>query len=58
LKYEFLTFGRQKRKSKTINSRDSLVVTHPTTSLPAYGLSKLRLSGREALFYFQMVKSR
>jgi hypothetical protein len=46
------------QKYKTINSMDSLVVTHPTTSLPAYGLSKLRLSGREALFYFQMVKSR
>ena len=31
--------------SKTINSRDSLVVTHPTTSLPAYGFSTAERTG-------------
>ena len=35
----------RKAKSKTINSRDSLVVTHPTTSLPAYGLSTAERTG-------------
>ena len=33
------SLGRVKeQKGKTINSRDSLVVTHPTTSLPAHWL--------------------
>ncbi len=35
----------EEAKSKTINSRDSLVVTHPTTSLPAYGLSTAERTG-------------
>src|ERR1700678_1303877 len=33
------------QKCKTINSRDSLVVTHPTTSLPAYGFSTAERTG-------------
>ena len=30
---------KKKTKTKTYNSRDSLVVTHPTTNRPACGLS-------------------
>jgi hypothetical protein len=33
------------KKSKTINSRYSLVVTHPTTNLPAHGLSTAERTG-------------
>src|ERR1700728_36063 len=33
------------KKCKTINSRDSLVVTHPTTNLPAHGLSTAERTG-------------
>src|SRR5689334_16503887 len=32
-------------EAKTINSADSLVVTHPTTKTPAYGLSTAELTG-------------
>jgi 3D (Asp-Asp-Asp) domain-containing protein len=35
----------QKENSKTINSRYSLVVTHPTTNLPAHGLSTAERTG-------------
>jgi hypothetical protein len=34
------------KNSKTINSRYSLVVTHPTTNLPAHGLSTAERTGR------------
>src|SRR5271156_5307555 len=33
------------KKCKTINSRYSLVVTHPTTNLPAHGLSTAERTG-------------
>jgi hypothetical protein len=33
------------KKCKTINSRDSLVVTHPTTSLPAHVLRTAERTG-------------
>ena len=33
------------QKTKTYNSRDSLVVTHPTTSRPACGLSMAERTG-------------
>jgi hypothetical protein len=33
------------RTKKTINSRYSLVVTHPTTNLPAHGLSTAERTG-------------
>ena len=39
---------RQEKKSKTINSRYSLVVTHPTTNLPAHGLSTTERTGSPA----------
>jgi hypothetical protein len=35
----------KKQKKKTINSRYSLVVTHPTTNLPAHGLSTAERTG-------------
>ncbi|KAJ5289654.1 Formin binding protein (FNB3) [Penicillium atrosanguineum] len=34
---------------KTYNSRDSLVVTHPTTNLPACGLSTAERTGSPVL---------
>src|SRR2546421_12716391 len=37
------------QKCKTINSRYSLVVTHPTTNLPAHGLSTTERTGSPAL---------
>jgi hypothetical protein len=37
--------GEKGKKSKTINSRYSLVVTHPTTNLPAHGLSTAERTG-------------
>jgi hypothetical protein len=36
---------RAKKRSKTINSRYSLVVTHPTTNRPAHGLSTAERTG-------------
>ena len=36
---------KDEQKSKTINSRYSLVVTHPTTNLPAHGLSTAERTG-------------
>jgi hypothetical protein len=33
------------KKTKTINSRYSLVVTHPTTNRPAHGLSMTERTG-------------
>ena len=33
------------KKTKTYNRRDSLVVTHPTTNLPACGLSTAERTG-------------
>ena len=36
-------------KAKTYNSRDSLVVTHPTTNLPACGLSTAERTGSPVL---------
>ena len=36
---------RQFKKIKTYNRRDSLVVTHPTTNLPACGLSTAERTG-------------
>jgi hypothetical protein len=36
-------------KSKTINSADSLVVTHPTTNVPAQGLSTAERTGSPVL---------
>ncbi|KAJ5698393.1 hypothetical protein N7462_000398 [Penicillium macrosclerotiorum] len=40
--------NRNKNK-KTYNSRDSLVVTHPTTNLPACGLSTAERTGSPVL---------
>jgi hypothetical protein len=37
------------QKCKTINSRYSLVVTHPTTNLPAHGLSTAERTGSPVL---------
>ncbi|KAJ5773059.1 hypothetical protein N7457_007955, partial [Penicillium paradoxum] len=37
--------GEQKEKTKTYNSEDSLVVTHPTTNSPACGLSTAERTG-------------
>ena len=37
------------KKTKTINSWDSLVVTHPTTSQPACGLSTAERTGSPVL---------
>jgi hypothetical protein len=37
--------GLAREKAKTINSRYSLVVTHPTTNLPAHGLSTAERTG-------------
>ena len=36
---------RKRKNRKTINSRYSLVVTHPTTNLPAHGLSTAERTG-------------
>jgi hypothetical protein len=36
---------KTRQKCKTINSRYSLVVTHPTTNLPAHGLSTTERTG-------------
>jgi hypothetical protein len=36
---------KQKTKTKTYNSWDSLVVTHPTTNQPACGLSMAERTG-------------
>ena len=36
---------KEKKKRKTYNRRDSLVVTHPTTNLPACGLSTAERTG-------------
>ncbi|EYE90135.1 hypothetical protein EURHEDRAFT_467890 [Aspergillus ruber CBS 135680] len=36
-------------KTKTYNSRDSLVVTHPTTNRPACGLSTAERTGSPVL---------
>ena len=43
--YRDRTKREAKKRAKTINSRDSLVVTHPTTNLPAYGLSTAERTG-------------
>jgi hypothetical protein len=37
--------GQKKKKPKTINIRDSLVVTHPTTSLTAHCFSTAERTG-------------
>jgi hypothetical protein len=37
------------KRTKTINSRYSLVVTHPTTNLPARGLSTTEQTGSSVL---------
>src|SRR5437016_1689101 len=37
--------GKRSKMKKTINSRYSLVVTHPTTNLPAHGLSTAERTG-------------
>ena len=44
-------FGKNlwSQKCKTINSRYSLVVTHPTTNLPAHGLSMAERTGSPAV---------
>src|SRR5947207_12281727 len=36
---------RHKQRAKTYNSRDSLVVTHPTTNRPSCGLSTAERTG-------------
>ena len=36
---------QKEKTTKTYNSRDSLVVTHPTTNLPACGLSTAERTG-------------
>jgi hypothetical protein len=36
---------KERKKAKTINSRYSLVVTHPTTNRPAHGLSMTERTG-------------
>ncbi|KAJ5600832.1 hypothetical protein N7450_001899 [Penicillium hetheringtonii] len=41
--------GRKNRKTKTYNSRDSHVVTHHTTNLPACGLSTAERTGSPVL---------
>ncbi|PTB71335.1 hypothetical protein M440DRAFT_1344579, partial [Trichoderma longibrachiatum ATCC 18648] len=40
-----------KKRTKTYNSRCSLVVTHPTTNLPVSGLSMGERTGPRALHY-------
>ena len=40
---------RNKKNTKTYNRRDSLVVTHPTTNLPACGLSTAERTGSPVL---------
>ena len=40
---------RAQKKPKTYNSRDSLVVTHPTTNRPACGLSTAERTGSPVL---------
>ena len=42
-KHNYRCFAR--KKTKTYNSRDSLVVTHPTTNRPACGLSMAERTG-------------
>ena len=42
-KHNYRCFAR--KKTKTYNSRDSLVVTHPTTNRPACGLSTAERTG-------------
>jgi hypothetical protein len=37
--------SKSKKKKKTYNSQDSLVVTHPTTNSPACGLSTAERTG-------------
>jgi hypothetical protein len=39
----------KQEETKTYNSRDSLVVTHPTTNLPACGLSTAERTGSPVL---------
>ena len=42
-KYQrYMLAKRAKKQKKTYNSRDSLVVTHPTTNRPACGLNAVR----------------
>jgi hypothetical protein len=43
--YETLLVLVRSRNAKTINSRYSLVVTHPTTNRPAHGLSTAERTG-------------
>jgi hypothetical protein len=38
------------KRTKTINSWDSLVVTHPTTNQPAHSLSTTERTGRSVLY--------
>jgi hypothetical protein len=49
------------KSTKTYNSRDSLVVTHPTTNLPACGLSTAERTGSPVLHtlwsYVLVIKS-
>ena len=42
---ECLLDEKRKKKRKTYNSEDSLVVTHPTTNSPACGLSTAERTG-------------
>ena len=40
-----ITYRAKMKNRKTYNRRDSLVVTHPTTNLPACGLSTAERTG-------------
>ena len=42
---KLLEAKKNDQECKTINSRYSLVVTHPTTNLPAHGLSTAERTG-------------
>ena len=49
LKSNIVPSGRGGKIAKTYNRRDSLVVTHPTTNLPACGLSTAERTGSPVL---------
>ena len=46
-----LAIGGKKKKEKTYSTRDSLVVTHPTTSLAIRGLSMGERTGSRVFHY-------
>ncbi|KAJ5395278.1 uncharacterized protein N7487_009581 [Penicillium crustosum] len=59
LKLNFPNRLKERAKTKTYNSEDSLVVTHPTTNSPACGLSTAERTGSpvfHTLWSYFMVK--